>query len=301
MRALKNIAVLLVVLLSTTLSTAQGPTWEEAYHAYQSANNSKNTDDLVKAKELIDVVAARESEANNAKVWLVKGWVYKDMYKLVDKGDPTSRYRPISMESLYRSWKLQADISQNARQAYEFLATTMFNDAARAINDMDEALALALFKDFKTAELKLDPKKDLREKEIEFKNALGTLYTKKMRLEKDLSWYDKAVEVYEEVILADPNNYGANYNLAILHYNRGVQNIFNINPEADLIRLEDVQVVSKEFFVRSLPYMLKAHEIKPRRKETLIGLEGIYYSLQEREKSEHYSSLLEEVLKEEKK
>ena len=32
--------------------------------------------------------------------------------------------------------------------------------------------------------------------------------------------------------------------------------------------------------------MLKAFEMNPTRKETLLGLEGIYYSLQDTEKSE---------------
>ena len=41
--------------------------------------------------------------------------------------------------------------------------------------------------------------------------------------------------------------------------------------------------------------MEKAHLMDPRRKETLIGLEGIYYSLQDEEKSSHYRHLYEEL------
>jgi ABC-type multidrug transport system ATPase subunit len=52
--------------------------------------------------------------------------------------------------------------------------------------------------------------------------------------------------------------------------------------------IQDIQRVSRELFTRALPYMLKAYEMNPKRKETLLGLEGIYYSLQDNEKSEEY-------------
>jgi hypothetical protein len=45
--------------------------------------------------------------------------------------------------------------------------------------------------------------------------------------------------------------------------------------------------------------MLKAFEMNPKRKETLLGLEGIYYSLQNNEESEKYRQLYEALEPEE--
>ena len=41
--------------------------------------------------------------------------------------------------------------------------------------------------------------------------------------------------------------------------------------------------------------MLKAHNMNPTRRETLLGLEGIYYSLQDNERSEEYRMRFEEL------
>ena len=65
-------------------------------------------------------------------------------------------------------------------------------------------------------------------------------------------------------------------------------NIQRINAGTDLPTIGQVQEVSKVYFMQALPYMLKAHEMNPKRRETLLGLEGIHYSLQDIDKSEEY-------------
>ena len=89
-----------------------------------------------------------------------------------------------------------------------------------------------------------------------------------------MGWFDKAVEAYKHVLAIDPENYGANYNLATLYYNRGVYNIQRINAEYDIPTIQEIQEVSREFFQLALPYMLKAHDMNPTRRETLLGLGG---------------------------
>lgn len=291
MKALKNISILGLLLLGGLSAAAQGPTKAEAHKEYTQG-------DLSKARELIDAVYVQDKYAKDPEVWLIRGFIYKDVFKKIDKADPVARSRTTALESLYNAIQFDTEKKYvaNSYQAFDYLTTTMFNDAARALNDMNDELAIALFDDYKKAELRLYPQKDLTAKEIEFKNALGTLYTKKVRQEKDLMWFKKATDVYEEVLMKDPDNYGANYNMATLYYNRGVQNIFTISPENDIPSIKEIQFVSKEFFILSMPYMLKAHELKPDRKETLIGLEGIYYSLQDHKKSEYYRGLYEQLL-----
>jgi len=97
------------------------------------------------------------------------------------------------------------------------------------------------------------------------------------------------------VLAADSDNYGANYNLATLYYNRGVYNIQQITAENDIPSIQQIQEVSREFFTLALPYMLKAHRMNPTRKETLLGLEGIHYSLQDAEESEKFRQLYQQL------
>ena len=274
---------------------AQPATITQAHEAYKSG-------ELQKAKELIDDVVGQERYAQRSDAWLIRGYIYMNVFKDVDKADAVAKSRDVALESLYNAVQYDEENKNrdNAYDAFNYLTTTLFNDAARSLNEMNDKLALTLFNKYVAAEKRLYPDKDLTEKTIEFKNALGTLYTKKIRQEKNLDWFDMAIETYEEVLVMDPDNYGANYNMATLYYNRGVQNIFTISPENDIPSIKEIQFASKEFFILSMPYMLKAHELRPERKETLIGLEGIYYSLQDIKKSEYYRSLYEKILEKEK-
>jgi tetratricopeptide (TPR) repeat protein len=294
MKALKNIALFGFLVLITSTAVAQHPTKSDAHLAYKQGN-------LEEAKSLIDQVVTQEDYLQDPEAWLIRGYVYMDVFKEIDKADPLSASRSTALESLYNAIQYDAEKknSKNAAEAFNYLTTTLYNDAARSLNNMNDEQAISLFNDFVKAERRLNPDKDLTEKTIEFKNALGTVYTKKIRQERDLKWFNKATDVYEDVLVMDPDNYGANYNMATLYYNRGVQNIFTISPENDIPSIREIQYASKEFFILSMPYMLKAHELRPERKETLIGLEGIYYSLQDTKKSEYYRSLYEKILEKE--
>ena len=108
-----------------------------------------------------------------------------------------------------------------------------------------------------------------------------------------MEWFDKATRTYKDVLRLEPENYGANYNLATLYYNLGVYRIRAINADDEIPTIEEIQKVARELFNEALPYMLKAHDMNPTRRETLLGLEGIYYSLQDESNSERFRQLYE--------
>jgi tetratricopeptide (TPR) repeat protein len=112
-------------------------------------------------------------------------------------------------------------------------------------------------------------------------------------------YLDKAQKVYEEVLELDSNNVSANYNIGIIFYNQGVEIVNNMDYSLDLEQLNNVQDRIIELFKKSLPYMKKAYDLNPKRKETLIGLQGIYFSLNDIPKSEAYKKELEELEQEE--
>jgi hypothetical protein len=65
------------------------------------------------------------------------------------------------------------------------------------------------------------------------------------------------------VLAKEPGNYGANYNLATLYYNRGVFNIQRIDADNDIPSIQQIQEASRDFFTLALPYMEKAHDMDP--------------------------------------
>lgn len=262
----------------------------EALRSYQGG-------DLAKARTLIDEAVLTPAHANDPEAWLLRGFVYKDVFKGASANPAEAdRARDDAMNSLYRSMVLDKDSTyrDNATQAYDYLAKSCFNEAARAVNEGDETRAMLLFDKYQEAVTRVQPKADMRAKELEFRNALGTVYTKRFNQDRtQLEWFDRATATYKQVIAIDPENYGANYNLATLYYNLGVFRIRAMQAEVDLITMQQIQQVARDLFMQALPYMLKAHDMNPSRRETLLGLEGIYYSLQDEANSEKFRQLYE--------
>lgn len=281
-------AIAVLFLVWVARAAAQDPL-VEALRTYQAG-------DLAKARTLIDEAVLIPAHAEDPEAWLLRGFVYKDVYKAAPNASEGDRAREDALNSLYRCMQLDRDSTyrDNATQAYDFLARSCFNEAAKAINEGDEARALMLFDDYQEAVIRVDPKADLKPRELEFRNALGTVYTKRFNQDRTaLEWFDKATRTYKDVLRLDPENYGANYNLATLYYNLGVYRIRGINADDEIPTIEEIQKVARELFQQALPYMLKAHDMNPTRRETLLGLEGIYYSLQDEPNSERFRQLYE--------
>lgn len=263
----------------------------EAYELYQAG-------DLAGAKDRVDRAVNSPAHVKDPEAWLLHGFIHKDLFKTLPQGPEADSLRRQAIESLHRSitYDEEATYAANARQAYEYMVRSYYNDAAKALNAMDAERAVDLFGSYTEAILRLDPETRSITREAEFKNALGTVYTKRFNQDRDrIDQFDLAVEAYQRVLELDPVNYGANYNLATLYYNRGVYNIRNIKADDDIPSIQQIQEVSREYFQSALPYMLKAHDMKPDRRETLIGLEGIYYSLQDQESSDKFRRLFEEL------
>jgi tetratricopeptide (TPR) repeat protein len=284
MSTLRHIALLLCTLFCAAMAMAQPAALVEANRLYQSG-------DLAGARKLLDDAVKGPELARSPEAWVLRGFVYKDLYKGMEPGPDADGIRDEALASLFTSTVVDTakEYAQSSLQAYDFLCKTTYNDAARALNELDEQRALSLYSKYKENVLRLDPQHKFTARDIEFDNALGTVYTKRFNQDReDTTWFVKAVALYKRVLVLDSNNYGANYNLATLYYNRGVYNIQRINPGTDLPTIGQVQEVSKVYFLQALPYMLKAHEMNPKRRETLLGLEGIHYSLQDTDKSEEY-------------
>lgn len=283
MSALRHIVLLFLQLIALG-AFAQPGALVEANRLYQAG-------DLAGARKVLDDAVKSPELSHSPEAWVLRGFVYKDLFKGMTAGPEADLVRDEALASLFTSTVVDTakEYAQSSLQAYDYLCKTTYNDAARALNELDDARALALYSRYKESVLRLDAGHSFATRDIEFDNALGTVYTKRFNQDReDTTWFTKAVDLYKRVLALDSNNYGANYNLATLYYNRGVYNIQRINAGTDLPTIGQVQEVSKVYFMQALPYMLRAHEMNPRRRETLLALEGIHYSLQDIDKSEEY-------------
>ncbi len=284
------ISLLLALFAAAAVAMAQGDLLGQANRKYQEA-------DLKAARTLVDKAVQDPVTAAAAEVWVLRGFIYKDLYKDAAAAE-ADVLRDEALASLYTAVGLDSakQYTQSSEPAYFYLAKTIYNDAAHSLNALQPDRATGYYRKFKEAVQRMAPDTVLQAQDIEFKNALGTVYVKLFSQDRQqLGWYDKAVDTYKSVLALDSGNYGANYNLATLYYNRGVYNIQRISAENDIPSIQQIQEASREFFTLALPYMLKAHHMKPERKETILGLEGIHYSLQDEEQSRHYRHLYEEL------
>ncbi|MEK6615676.1 MAG: hypothetical protein AABZ32_06140 [Bacteroidota bacterium] len=88
-----------------------------------------------------------------------------------------------------------------------------------------------------------------------------------------------------------------NYSKGIEHYNKGVDIINTLQPNENVMRLDEYMGDAQKQFKEALPYIEKAHSINPSDKNTLTALIGIYFSLYDYEKSDKYKKELESLKK----
>lgn len=112
---------------------------------------------------------------------------------------------------------------------------------------------------------------------------LGYLYDQKEDSDNSIEQYQKALEL-------DPEYYEANYNLAVVYYNKAREIISELNNlSLDEYRKKESEYVERAsvHFKESLPYFEKAAEIRPDEDIQLLEtLEGVYLQLKMTDKAD---------------
>lgn len=282
----------IVFVLMTSLSFAQSPSLVKAYELYTKG-------EYALASKSIDQAVEEEEGINDPLAWQLRAIIYYEMFVRVDEKDNISESRVISLQSALRSMELDGDkefYDQNIL-ILDKLANSYFNDAVITLKNMDPNnpfFAKSSFDEYIRIKKIAYPDLDLDEKKIDFYRAQATAFGNIYLSDPVASekFYNLTLESLHSALDLDSMNYGANYNLAIYLYNEGAYKIESINSVIDIKTLIFIQKDGIELFKEALPYMLRAHELRPR-EETLKGLKLIYRSLNDLEKYEYYSNELE--------
>ncbi|NQY68402.1 MAG: hypothetical protein HRT72_11875 [Flavobacteriales bacterium] len=253
------------------------------------------------AKPILDNVASDTAYINSCEYWYLKGFLYKELYKRDQASDRNSAYRNSAIEFYEKSMKLDTDGSKKDGnlKGIKYLGIRCFNDAASSLDMINYKTALSNFDRYiKAMNIIGVPESELREKKIQFKLALASVYTKLYEggdKHNDDDW-NNTTNVYQEVLGMDPGNLSANYNLGILFYNRAVDIIMNeMGYDVDMVTLSDIQDRCIGLFKDALPYLINAHKLDAPNPAVTEGLAGIYFSLNEIDKSNYYKELLEKI------
>lgn len=305
MSVLSKIRVLILglLLIVVTIAKAQPEKVNSAIEFYDKK-------ELDSAKAYIDAAITHPEVANDAYAWQLRGYIYKDVYNKNEKNNKQAPTRIEALESLRKSIILDGSKDQellaNNIAAMKYLINTMHHDEAECLEDLIEyQIAIDLFRKEQEYYKIIDPSAEIyKAREIEFGVALGYVYNTFIESSKDslttAKYVNLAKTLYLKVLSMDPNNVSANYNMGIIYYNQAVNLIKTKDYDLDLALLDVVQDQSVKLFKASLPFMEKAYSLDPKREDALEGLSGIYFGLNEPDKSNIYRQRLQEIKKNKK-
>lgn len=275
----------------------------DSYQLTNAANTPENGIPMElavkQALEIIDRAITDPKSAKSAYAWYVRGYVYKEYYKTFEPQNKKSKTRLDAVTFLKKALELDSakEYVPNIKQTLKYLGSTFFNDAGASLDITNYPIAIEDYEKFKECMLLAEPGYNVKVREIEFKLVLADTYVKVFRsdLKTNAQFFGMAEQTYKQVIALDTNNWSGNYNLAMLYYNYGVDIINAMDVSSDIIVIENIQDQAKELFKKALPYALKAYSLNPKRREVLIALQGIYFSLYEFEKSDEFKAKVEEL------
>lgn len=255
--------------------------------------------ELDKAKELIDAAAEDSLFSDKASTWYYKAFIYKDLFKRDESNEKNSALRNKSVEFYRKSLEIEPEgtYSKSSINGLKYLAQTYYNQSAVSFSPQHYTEAITSYEKYKEIIRSVEPESDFTEKDINFNLAMASTYGRMASMDSTNAkmHLENAKKLYIDVLALDSNNVSANYNLGIIYYNEGVEIVNTMDYGLDLMELTMLQDKIVDLFRLSLPYMKKAYDLDPTRKETLIGLQGIYFSLNDIPKSEAYKKQLDDL------
>lgn len=289
---IKRLGIILLLLMSLLVNAQEDP--------LRLATSYLQKGELDSAKMLINQVIADPQAAKDGNVWYLRGFIYKSIYNKWEKNDKHSPARLEALKSFKQSFKIDTTraTAQENKKNIKYLATTLYNDAATSLDSMDYKLGIETFEQFREYYLLIDTSQsNIKQTDVKFLLALASVYTMIFEGDKKgkMEFLALAKETYNKILVIDPNNITANFNMGILYYTQAINLINQLDYGVDLRALDDAQDNSLSLFRESLPFMEKAYMLDPNRKETLYGLSGIYFSLNEIEKSNEFKQKLEDI------
>jgi tetratricopeptide (TPR) repeat protein len=288
---LKHISFVLL-LLAASQNFAQVRNLEKALDLYRAK-------DLDQAKVYIDSASQNNETKKNYNVWMVRGFIYKDLYKAKDAHRATSDFRDVSVESFRNALKFDTTNENPQKEGVlkglKFIASTYHNDINKTLDTTNYQVSLTNANRFIEITKMLDPTFSERTYNYEVYLTMGSMFEKAYESSTSKNILDLAKVYLFKAHDIDSSSFLVNKNLGLLYYNQAVEIINKMDVDISLEELPIYQDRSVKLGKQALSYCLKAHAIKPDDKIVVEALAGIYYLLNETEKHNEFKKKLEEL------
>jgi tetratricopeptide (TPR) repeat protein len=259
--------------------------------------------DYASAESTISRALESESEMNHPYAWYVSGYIQKEIYKTSEAGLRSSQRRTRAVSDMEKALSLDTgrEYAEMIRAGLKYRATTYLNDAllaSREIQKGSEQQPEVLFREFERLMAIAEPSSDLRNyrKELDRKMAQAHYFL----WEKDIAQMyhaEKAMDFYQRVLVTDPADCEANYNIAILHYNNGVHKIRRIGSSTDIMELIMIQDECVALFRSALPYAEKTFSNCPPRLDYYKAMMFINRALGNEDIHDEYKAKSEDLIR----
>jgi len=294
MRALKHISLLFLLLLAGVNGFAQVDNLEKAVELYRDKK-------LDSARICIDSAAVHPLTRNNYDVWMVRGFIYKELYKTREADKPTSALRDIAVESYKKSLQFDSAAKNpqrdNILNGIKYLAATYHNDINKTLDTINYQVSLNNAASFVALTKFRDPTFNEKTYNYEVYLTVGSMFEKEYERSNSKLTLDLAKVYLFKAHDLDSSSFLVNKNLGLLYYNQAVEIINKMDVDISLEELPVYQDRSVKLGRQALSYCLKAHALKPDDKVVVEALAGIYYLLNETDKHNEFKKKLEALNK----
>ena len=246
--------------------------------------------------------AIKSSETSkDYQAWMMRGFIYKELYKVNGVKNVASPDRDSASVSLIQSLELDPKNENpqrsNTVQSLKYLASTYHNDINKSLDTIGYTQALINADKHKAIMKLIDPAFNESKYNYDVFSTIGSMFEKWYELKTSRSLLELAKTYLLKAYAINNNTDFINKNLGVLYYNQAVDIIKKMDYDVSLDQLPIYQDNSVKLGKQALPYLLKASQINPSDKSVVEGLAGIYYLLNETEKYNEYKKRFEDMNK----
>ncbi|MEO8761193.1 MAG: hypothetical protein ABI388_07735 [Bacteroidia bacterium] len=294
MKRVKNIALFCLLFMATGNIFAQFSKVEKAMSLYSDKK-------LDSALLVINQAVKNSETVKDYQAWMMRGFIYKELYKVNETKNVTSPYRDSASVSLIQSLELDAQNQNpqktNTTQSLKYLASTYHNDINKNLDTVYYKQAIINSDKHKAIMKLIDPAFNENKYNYDVFSTVGSMFERWYELTTSKSLLDLAKTYLLKAYAINNNTDFINKNLGVLYYNQAVDIIKKMDYDVPLDQLPIYQDNSVKLGKQALPYLLKASQINPADKAVVEGLAGIYYLLNETDKYNEYKKRFDEMSK----
>ena len=294
MKGLKNIAIFCLLFIATSNTFAQLSKVEKAMSLYTDKK-------LDSALLVINQAIKTPESAYDYQAWMMRGFIYKELYKVNETKNVASPYRDSASVSLIQTLELDTKNENpqksNTLQSLKYLASTYHNDINKTLDTNGYRQSIINSDKHKAIMKLIDPTFNENKYNYDVYSTIGSMFEKWYELKTSKSLLDLAKTYLLKAYAINNNTDFINKNLGVLYYNQAVDIIKKMDYDVPLDQLPVYQDNSVKLGKQALPYLLKASQINPTDKAVVEGLAGIYFLLNETDKYNEYKKRFEEMSK----